>query len=38
MKIQRMIYIKDVLYTLSRDEIESFDLITFKKINELELD
>ena len=37
-EIQRMIYIKDVLYTLSRDEIESFDLITFKKLNELELD
>ncbi len=37
-EIQRMIYIKDVLYTLSRDEIESFDLITFEKLNELELD
>ncbi len=36
--IDRMIYIKDVLYTLSREEIVSYDLITFDKLYELVLD
>lgn len=36
--IERMIYIKDELYTLSSEEIVSYDLLTFEKLNSLVLD
>lgn len=36
--IERMIYIKDELFTLSREEIVSYDLLTFEKLNSLVLD
>lgn len=36
--IDRMIYIDDELYTLSREEIVSYDLVTFEKLNKLVLD
>lgn len=36
--IDRMIYIQDDLFTLSREEIVSYDLETFEKINKIILD
>ena len=36
--IERMIYIKDELFTLSKEEIVSYDLLTFEKLNSLVLD
>ena len=36
--IERMIYIKDTLFTLGREEITSYDLVTFNKLHELVLD
>lgn len=36
--IERMIYIKDTLFTLGREEIISYDLVTFNKLHELVLD
>ena len=35
--VKRIIYIEDVLYTLSDTKIISYDLNTFEKINEIEL-
>lgn len=35
--IRRVIYIKDILYTLGYDNIISYDLNTFEKIKEIEL-
>ncbi len=35
--IQRMIYIEDTLYTVSRDAIQSYDLKTFKQLGNVKL-
>ena len=36
--IDRSIYIEDVLYTLSENQIIAYDLNTFEQLNKLELD